>query len=432
MFNAFCFSCDREACIFLGYNRNSKTDNELSDHRGAIVRLSPDGSTSTILADGLRLPYVGLRNDGAIFASDQQGQFIPSTPLHRLTPDRSFRGYQPTNFTGSSSVTEPLLWYPYQANRSGAAFTSTSPKAFPDLTDSFLQISWGGRLFAIETPRRGQPFSWQLPLQLDFPSLNGSSHPKSGRLFLTGLGISGYKPTTPNLRGLASIEQSSPLLRPVVMDVRHDHIRIVFNRPLTRNETIVPAAPALRMFSLKRTEKYGSGHFLWNGDPGEHRFQPSRFELSRDRRTFVLSFDHLRQSDVLDLHLTVTSGDTIFPLHLFTKPTHLPKADQRTLAAIARLESEKPALMPADRTRGQEVFKNYACAGCHSLDQTKLVGPSLKGLARRSNPELIRQSILDPNAVLTEGYQAAMPSYAGVLTEQQLADLLAFLSTLKQ
>ena len=83
--------------------------------------------------------------------------------------------------------------------------------------------------------------------------------------------------------------------------------------------------------------------------------------------------------------------------------------------------------MPADRTRGQEVFKNYACAGCHSLDQTKLVGPSLKGLARRSNPELIRQSILDPNAVLTEGYQAAMPSYAGVLTEQQLADLLAFL-----
>jgi len=86
---------------------------------------------------------------------------------------------------------------------------------------------------------------------------------------------------------------------------------------------------------------------------------------------------------------------------------------------------------PGDINLGKLHFTKFACAGCHSLDSTKLVGPSLQGLANRVNQASIKQSILDPNAVLTKGYPAAMPPFAGVLSEQELAYLLAYLSTLQ-
>lgn len=410
----------------------SNPNDELSEHRGSIVQLNADGTKAKVLADGLRLPYVGLRNDGAVFASDQQGNYVPSTPLHLISKNRSFLGHQPTNFKGIKDQTEPLLWYPYQANRSGAAFTTTSRKAFPDLGDSFLQISWGGRLFAIETPKQGQPFSWQLPVQLDFPSLNGSSHPRSGRLYVTGLGISGYKPTTPLLSGLASVEQYAPLPSPVAMDVQSDHIRIFFNRPLTREESIIPASPALRMFNIKRSAQYGSGHYQWNATPGEHHFQPTGFRISSDRRSLLLTFDSLYRCDVLDLSLTVNSGPRIFPLHLFSRPDHLPEVDRRALEKLAELEKKRAPLQRGDVHRGRMAFTNFACAGCHSLDDTQLVGPSLKGLANRFGTAAIKQSILEPNAVITPGYPAAMPSFSGVIPDQELADLLAFLNTLRR
>jgi cytochrome c2 len=399
-------------------NNKAKKDNELSLHRGAVLKISPDGDTIQVLADGLRLPYVGLCSDDSVFASDQQGNHVPSTPIHLVKANATL-GYEPTNHR-DLETSEPLLWYPYQANRSAAAFTNWN--------DTFLQVSWGGRLFAIETPASGQPFSWQLPLQLDFPSLNATRHPKSGSLFVTGLGISGYKPTTPNLSGLAFIEELSPLPKPISLEVRPTQIALTFDRPLTNEETILPASPALRLFNIQRTSKYGSGHFRWDGQPGEHRLQPKSFAISSDRRTFTLAFDRLYRADVFDLQLTLSSGTITAPLHLFTRPAHLPKAD---LATVAAREKAEAPLQPGNPARGRPLFTSFACAGCHSLDGAQLVGPTLKNIAARADEKSLRQSILDPAAIVTEGFEPSMPSFAGVLSNQQLADLLAYLKTLR-
>ncbi|MGJ8698128.1 MAG: DUF6797 domain-containing protein [Verrucomicrobiaceae bacterium] len=412
------------------HSERATSDNELSGHRGTIVHLSADGREAKVVADGLRLPYVGLRGDGAIFASDQQGNFVPSTPIHVIGEGRPYLGHPPTNFQKATEVTEPLLWYPYQTSRSGAAFATSVAKGFPDLGAAFLQVSWSGRLFAIETPEWGQAFSWQLPLQLGFPSLNGTSHPTSGRLYVTGLGISGYKPTTEGLIGIASIEETSAMPVPESLEVGEGRIEVRFKRPLAADEVVTPGSPALRMFDIERTGKYGSGHFRWDGEPGEHRFQPEEILISEDRRTLTLTFPHLYRSDVTDLFLNVTAAGNVLPLHFFTRPEHLPVAGKGVLRELAALEKVEP-VEAGNAARGKDYFAKYACAGCHSLDETKLVGPSLKGLAMRANEAVMKESILDPNAVITKGYAAAMPSFAGVLTEQELADLLAYLGTLK-
>jgi hypothetical protein len=73
------------------------------------------------------------------------------------------------------------------------------------------------------------------------------------------------------------------------------------------------------------------------------------------------------------------------------------------------------------------------------LDGTQSAGPSLQGVGSRAGQEVegqsaeqyLRTSIVEPNAHVVEGYvQGVMPSFQGVLTDQQLNDLVAYLLTL--
>ncbi|MDP0489487.1 MAG: c-type cytochrome [Verrucomicrobiota bacterium JB023] len=411
-------------------NLKSGHNSEMSRHRGTILRIDPQADTAEVLADGLRLPYVGLDGAGAVYASDQQGHFIPSTPIH-LISGSPYLGFEQTNFRARETPATPLVWFPYQANRSAAGFEVLGEDAFPDLAERFIHFSWNGRLFALETPDQAPAFAWQLPLQLDFPALNGAVHPQSGRLYVTGLGISGYKPTTPELMGLASIEQANRLPAPSTLAITPKAITLTFTRPLSPEETLLPAEPALRLFNIERTSSYGSGHFRWDGEPGEHQLQPSSFTLSSDRQSLELAFDSLHRSDILDLQLTYHDAETneTVALHLFAPTSHLAPASSADLASLKQNEEEAPSLQPGDARKGREVFISTGCIGCHSLQGERLTGPPLNGVGQKGEDYLLA-SILKPNEVITEGYEPAMPSFAGVIAPQDLADLVAYLSEL--
>lgn len=86
------------------------------------------------------------------------------------------------------------------------------------------------------------------------------------------------------------------------------------------------------------------------------------------------------------------------------------------------------------------IGTNPGCKTCHTIDGTKLVGPSLQGIGTRaatsvpgeSAQQYIRTSIIDPNAHVVEGYSAGiMPSFKTVLSDTQLNDVVAYLLTLK-
>lgn len=86
------------------------------------------------------------------------------------------------------------------------------------------------------------------------------------------------------------------------------------------------------------------------------------------------------------------------------------------------------------------IGSNAGCSACHTLDGTKLVGPSMKGIATRGEKEVpgqsaeqyIRNAIVDPNAFFPQGYAAGtMPSYKDVASESEINDLVAYLLTFK-
>jgi putative membrane-bound dehydrogenase-like protein len=92
-----------------------------------------------------------------------------------------------------------------------------------------------------------------------------------------------------------------------------------------------------------------------------------------------------------------------------------------------------------DAKRGEELFftsPTAACASCHTVrGKGGAVGPILDGIAVRANKDYIVESLMDPNAKLAKGFEnltiSPMPPVGILLKEQELADILAFLGTLK-
>lgn len=66
------------------------------------------------------------------------------------------------------------------------------------------------------------------------------------------------------------------------------------------------------------------------------------------------------------------------------------------------------AMVKADSRRGEALFFNVAgCASCHRVGNRGInFGPDLTNLGARMEPKYVVQSILEPNAVITEGFAA--------------------------
>ena len=90
--------------------------------------------------------------------------------------------------------------------------------------------------------------------------------------------------------------------------------------------------------------------------------------------------------------------------------------------------------------RGEALFRELGCSGCHGADAA-VHAPRLEGLYGRPVPlsngrfaiadeRYLRDSILDPAAQVAAGYQPIMPSFAGLVSEEQILDLIAYIESL--
>jgi mono/diheme cytochrome c family protein len=107
---------------------------------------------------------------------------------------------------------------------------------------------------------------------------------------------------------------------------------------------------------------------------------------------------------------------------------------------VETVEGNPPAAQPqakGDATAGKQVFAQSGCGGCHTFQpagSSGKTGPDLDKLpqyAKAANQpleEFTRESIVNPNAYVEKGFpEGVMPPWGG--DEQQLADLVAFLTT---
>jgi cytochrome c oxidase subunit 2 len=89
---------------------------------------------------------------------------------------------------------------------------------------------------------------------------------------------------------------------------------------------------------------------------------------------------------------------------------------------------------------GEKLFQDFACSSCHR-DDAQARAPQLKGLFGK-NVELqgggsvvadesyIRESIVQPQAKVVNGFPPIMPTFQGLISEEQLLQLIAYVRSL--
>jgi hypothetical protein len=103
----------------------------------------------------------------------------------------------------------------------------------------------------------------------------------------------------------------------------------------------------------------------------------------------------------------------------------------------AQVAAAAPAAggVPAPAATAEEAITKYGCQACQALlGSTASLGPPLDDVGKRLTPEQIRQSIVEPNAVIAEGFTPdVMPAdFAEKMTVKELEMIVNLLAEQKK
>jgi cytochrome c553 len=145
-----------------------------------------------------------------------------------------------------------------------------------------------------------------------------------------------------------------------------------------------------------------------------------------------------RDTDWLEIETDFNSGNrTQASLSFIFAGKGEIQVDDVRLSELIPLEDPNKVTV-ADAKRGQQLFLKHpaACILCHALNgEGSNVGPALDGIASRTTPAYIHESLMEPSKVIAKGYEqfsvSPMPPMGDIFSPQELSDIEAFIQTLK-
>jgi len=116
--------------------------------------------------------------------------------------------------------------------------------------------------------------------------------------------------------------------------------------------------------------------------------------------------------------------------------------NQTDYDAWQKHEREEEAGAVSMAEKGHEIMEKSGCLSCHTIDGTPKIGPTVKGLfgskvaftdgtTAIADEQYIRDYILTPNTRVIKGFQPIMPSFKGILKDEDITALIVYIKTLK-
>ncbi|MCW9708983.1 c-type cytochrome [Aliifodinibius sp. 1BSP15-2V2] len=114
--------------------------------------------------------------------------------------------------------------------------------------------------------------------------------------------------------------------------------------------------------------------------------------------------------------------------------------NQQAAAAAAEAKAAEGASDEVSVERGKAIAEENVCGSCHSLDGSKIIGPTWKGLYGReveledgstvtADEEYLKESITNPSAKVVKGFPPSMVPY-DQLSESEIGSLVAYIKSL--
>jgi cytochrome c2 len=438
----------------------------IGKHNGSVLRLSADGRTATRLGYGLRQPNLSVHpRTGLVISSDQQGHYIPSTPLHIIEGDQ-FYGFLSDKLPKESypaPIAAPLTWIPHAINASALSQVWLLEAQMGPLNDQLVQICFNqpDLLRVLWNQRGAKPQASVVSVAKGFatPPLNGSVNPVDGQLYIAGFQIAGWGNTLDTLTGIERVRYTgAPSLSPREIIPTDRGILLRFDVALDPAKAANPGSYSLATWRYKRAPSYGSAQYKADGKTGNDWLTASSAYVSLDGKSVFIGVPGLKPVEQLRLGWDLATAKGIeMRANAYTTPYELVKfdpvaegfgpidVDLTPRAAVAK-KAEVVSIQ-----EGQRLATMFGCVACHSVTDTAMnnVGPKWKGLfgSKRDyvtdkgkkgsavvDAAYLRESILEPNAKKHASFvksEFAMPSFAGVLTDAQVDSIVLYIQTLK-
>lgn len=351
-------------------------------------------------------------------------------------------------------IADPLTWIPRTGSASGVTQVWLRDARMGPLDDALIYVSYNPAELSVvrmdERHARPQAAVVSLTKNLDFSPIGATVNPADGQLYVAGFRI--YGSGAKRISGLARIRYTgAPSTLPREVVPMREGVLLRFDVELAAQVATDLTNYSVERWNYQRSAAYGSPHFKLNGSKGQDRMHPSSAYLSKDRKKVFLGLPDMR-SDVMqmqvDWRLAASDGGQFENRAHFTPfvlGEFAPAAegfDDLKVDLTPRSPAEVAPDVAASLDEGQRLYQAVGCVACHTATGVGQLGPTWRGLygSRRQfadgstavvDDAYLRESILDPGAKVVPGYEAPMPSYAGILNERQIESLVLYIRTLK-
>jgi cytochrome c2/glucose/arabinose dehydrogenase len=432
-------------------------------HNGTVIKVAPDGKSFEVIGYGLRQPFIGVHPEtGLVTASDQQGHYVPSTPLHIIEKHR-FYGHLPTIAEKEKypeAIADPLTWLPHPVNPSGVTQTWLVGAKMGPINDELIHIGYNRpELFRVlknsrfEKPQAAVMSFWR---DFDFPTLNAHVNPADGQLYVVGFQVWGT--IAPKLSGLARLRYTDkPRVLLKELTPTDKGVLLRFNAKLDAKLAADPASYSAERWNYKRTPEYGSPHLKLDGSDGKEFMTASSAYLSEDGKSVLVGFPDMKGGvSQMRIGWGLKSADGLKAENTaYFTPWELANFDSvkegfgKISVDLTPRAAVAVATMKPTAEEGARLYQMFGCMACHSTDGSTVgkVGPSWSGLFGserdiakgmkgkvKADAAYLRESILAPSAKVVKGFEkfdTGMPIYAGILNDSQIDSLILYIQSLK-
>jgi putative heme-binding domain-containing protein len=279
-------------------------------HHGTLLKVSPDGSQTEIVANGFRAANgVCINPDGSFVVTDQEGHWNPKNRINWVKPGGFYGnmfGYHNVEDDSDDAMEKPLCWITNSFDRSPAELLWVDSEKWGSLNGTLLNFSYGyGKVYIVpheEIDGQVQGGMCEFPID-QFPTgvMRGRFNKSDGQLYCCGMFAWAGSQQQPG--GFYRIRRTEKEVHlPTELAASKGQIQIKFSSKVDEATAQDSENYAINTWDLERTKNYGSDHF------NEKELPIQSAKLLDDQQTIVLKIEDLKPTRGMEINFSIKSA----------------------------------------------------------------------------------------------------------------------------
>lgn len=293
----------------------------LVPQHGTLMKVSKDGSSTEIIANGFRAANgVCLNPDGTFFVTDQEGHWTPKNRINHVIPNAqnpkfygNYMGYHDKS-AKDSEMDEPLVWLTQKYDRSPAELLWVNSDKWGPVKNSLINLSYGfGRIYVVPHEKanntlQGGVSALRIP---DMPTgtMRGRFHPVDGQLYTAGL-FAWASSRQEKAGGFWRIRYTGKVvMQPTVLNVTKKGIKITFSDKLSSTQDFTKLS--ISTWHIKRTKNYGSKHI------NQSQLKVKMTKVLPDQKSIFIEVEGMKVTRGMEILGSIRSENgKVFPINI--------------------------------------------------------------------------------------------------------------------